>query len=106
LVFGKPVVVETGKTDRYGRTVGKVVVDGVDANLEQVRAGYAWHYKKYEGEQPYEDRRVYARAEAGARADRLGLWRDSTQVAPWDWRGCRRMQPGTEGVDCGIRRRQ
>lgn len=106
LVFGKQVNVDLGKTDRYGRSVGKVIVGGVDANLEQVRAGYAWHYKKYEGEQPYEDRRVYARAEAGAREDRLGLWRESTQVAPWDWRGCRRKQPGTEGVNCGIRRRQ
>lgn len=105
LVFGKHVVVDAGKSDRYGRTVGKVVVDGVDANLEQVRAGLAWHYKKYEGEQPYEDRGVYAQAEAGARAGRVGLWRDSTQVAPWDWRGCRRRQPGTEGVDCGLRRR-
>lgn len=106
LVFGKQVVVDDGKTDRYGRTVGKVVVDGVDANLEQVRAGYAWHYKKYEGEQPSEDRGVYAQAEAGARAGRVGLWRDRTTVAPWDWRGCRRKQPGTEGVDCGIRLRQ
>lgn len=106
LVFGKPVVVDAGKTDRYGRTVGKVVVDGVDANLEQVRAGYAWHYKKYEGEQSADDRVAYAHAEAGARAGRAGLWRDRTQVAPWDWRGCRRKQPGTEGMDCGIRRHQ
>ena len=41
LVFGKHVVVDFGKTERYGRTAGKVVVDGVDANLEQVRAGLA-----------------------------------------------------------------
>lgn len=106
LVFGKQVVVDAGKTDRYGRTVGKVVVDGVDANLEQVRAGLAWHYKKYEREQSADDRMAYAQAEAGARAGRVGLWRDRTQDAPWDWRGCMRKPPGIEGVDCGIRRRQ
>lgn len=102
LVFGKQVVVDAGKTDRYGRTVGKVVAGEVDANLEQVRAGYAWHYTKYEREQPVKDRGVYAQAEIDARAARTGLWRDATQVAPWDWRGCRRKQTGTEAMDCGL----
>jgi endonuclease YncB( thermonuclease family) len=100
LVFGKNVTVETGKIDRYGRTVGKVLIGGVDANLEQVRAGFAWHYKKYEREQSAEDRTVYARAEIDARGKRAGLWRDLSQVAPWDWRNCRRGKAGTEGVDC------
>jgi len=30
---------------KYGRTVGKIMVKGVDANLEQVNAGMAWQYK-------------------------------------------------------------
>ena len=33
LVFAKLVAVESTKKDRYGRAVGKVLVDGVDANL-------------------------------------------------------------------------
>lgn len=45
LVFDKQVVVEYEKTDSYGRTLGKVVAFGRDVNLEQVRAGLAWHYK-------------------------------------------------------------
>lgn len=100
VVFGKNVTVETGKIDRYGRTVGKVLIGGVDANLEQVRAGFAWHYKKYEREQSAEDRGEYAQAEAAARTARIGLWRDISQVAPWDWRSCRREQTGTEVVVC------
>ena len=56
MVFGKTVTVDTGKTDRYGREVGKVLVDGVDANLEQLKRGLAWHYKTYEREQSPEDR--------------------------------------------------
>ena len=105
LVFGKQVSVDATKTDRYGRAVGTVIVGDVDANLEQVRAGFAWHYKKYEREQSAEDRSDYARAETEARAARTGLWRDATQVAPWDWRGCRRGQPGDEGVESGLSRR-
>ena len=102
LVFGKQVSVDASKTDRYGRAVGRVIVGDVDANLEQVRAGLAWHYKKYEREQSAEDRGDYARAETAARAAQAGLWRDASQVAPWDWRGCRRGQAGSEGVDCGL----
>ena len=33
--------------DRYGRTVGRVYVDGRDVNAELVRAGYTWVYQKY-----------------------------------------------------------
>ena len=47
-VFGKLVEVQSNKIDKYGRTVGKVLVAGKDANLEQVRAGLAWHYKEYQ----------------------------------------------------------
>ncbi len=36
LVFGKGVRVEYDKRDRYGRTLGKVLIDGRDANLEQI----------------------------------------------------------------------
>ncbi|MFQ5545797.1 MAG: thermonuclease family protein [Acidiferrobacterales bacterium] len=41
--------------------------------LEQVKAGLAWHYKKYQHEQNPEDRRPYAEAENNARDSRLGL---------------------------------
>ena len=40
-------MVEWEKHDRYGRTVGVVLVDGRDANLEQVRAVMAWWYRYY-----------------------------------------------------------
>jgi endonuclease YncB( thermonuclease family) len=45
LVFDKQVVVESNKQDRYGRTVGKVLVNEIDANLAQVKAGMAWWYE-------------------------------------------------------------
>jgi len=56
MVFNKTVTVETDKRDRYGRELGKVLAGGQDANLEQVRAGMAWHYKAYERTQSATDR--------------------------------------------------
>lgn len=90
LVFQKSVVVETHKTDRYRREVGKVLVNGEDANLAQVRAGLAWHYKQYSNEQSADDRQAYARAEAQARESRFGLWANPEQIPPWEFRRQRR----------------
>lgn len=86
LVFSKTVTVETNKVDKYKRNVGKVLVDGVDANLVQVQRGFAWHYKAYEREQSAIDRKVYADAENEAKAVRRGLWADSEPVPPWEYR--------------------
>lgn len=86
LVFNKQVTVEFSKKDKYGRTVGKIVVDGVDANLEQVKAGMAWHYKKYQNEQSEDDRSNYAIAEEQARVEKRGLWVDTDPTPPWVWR--------------------
>ena len=85
-VYDRQVTVETGKRDRYGREIGKVLVDGHDANLEQIKRGLAWHYKKYEREQPPEDRATYAAAEIEARSASRGLWVDKEPMPPWEWR--------------------
>jgi endonuclease YncB( thermonuclease family) len=92
LVFSKTVAVETDKKDRYGREIGKVLVNGVDANLEQVQRGFAWHYKAYEREQSANDRKLYDFAESEARAAKSGLWRDAEPVPPWDYRKAKRSQ--------------
>ncbi len=86
IVAGKQVTVEYQKRDRYGRIVGKVLLDGIDVCLEQVKAGFAWHYKKYQHEQSAEDRELYADAENKARNERLGLWRENNPMPPWDYR--------------------
>jgi endonuclease YncB( thermonuclease family) len=86
LVFDKQVNVETDKTDKYGREVGKILVNGQDANLEQVTRGFAWHYKEYQREQDENDRKLYDFAEKEARAARRGLWADADPMPPWDFR--------------------
>ena len=94
LVFSKIVTVETGKTDRYGREVGKVLVEGIDANLVQVKRGFAWHYKAYEREQAPTERRAYSDAESAARAAQRGLWKEAEPVPPWKYRKARRGDQG------------
>jgi len=86
LVFAREVVVVWDKKDRYGRTVGKVLVNGADADLRMVESGLAWHYKKYAWEQSVDDQLRYAAAETTARTRRVGLWRDAEPIAPWDFR--------------------
>jgi Micrococcal nuclease (thermonuclease) homologs len=90
LVFGRQVTADCPKTDRYKRAVCRIEVDGIDANLAQVEAGMAWHYKAYSREQSPADRWRYAKAEDRARDARQGLWADRAPMAPWDFRKARR----------------
>lgn len=86
LLAGKQVTLEWRKTDRNKRLVAKVLVDGTDACLDQIKAGFAWHFKRYENEQTVEDRQLYDQAEHDARAGKLGLWQDADPTPPWDFR--------------------
>ena len=86
LVFNREVQVETTKRDRYGREIGRVMVKGLDANLQQVKLGMAWHYKAYEREQSRNDRNTYSDAENESKAAKRGLWVDSDPVPPWEFR--------------------
>lgn len=67
--------------DRYGRVVGKVICDGVDANAAQVERGMAWVYRQYapKGSPLYG-------LEAKARNGRVGLWQDKSPIEPWAYR--------------------
>jgi endonuclease YncB( thermonuclease family) len=86
MVHGKEVFVDVQKKDKYGRSVGKIMVNQTDACLEQIKRGMAWHYKQYANEQSPEDRDVYAQAESTARAQSLGLWKDKSPTPPWAFR--------------------
>lgn len=86
MVFGKTVVIDFNKRDKYKRIVGKVLLEGKDINLEQIKSGLAWHYKQYENEQELSDRSVYANEEYVARSDGKGLWVDNNPIPPWQFR--------------------
>lgn len=85
-VAGQSVAVEWVKVDKYRRKLGKVLLAGLDSNLEQVKRGLAWHYKQYQREQSPADQQSYAAAEIEARAAKLGLWRDADPMPPWEFR--------------------
>lgn len=89
LVFDKVVSIQYDKEDRYGRIVGKVMINGTDANLEQIKRGLAWWYKKYQKEQSQQDRRDYLLAQEYAQSGQIGLWVENTPIAPWDFRKSR-----------------
>jgi len=87
LVHSQIITVEFQKKDKYGRTVGKVLLNGTDVCLEQIKLGMAWHYKQYQAEQPLEDRERYEVAEHIARSIPIGLWNEKNPKPPWEFRG-------------------
>jgi endonuclease YncB( thermonuclease family) len=86
MVQSKQVTVEYQKKDKYGRTLGKVLHNGTDVCLEQIKLGMAWHYKQYASDQPKEDRTLYDQTEQDARAKKAGLWIDKAPTPPWEFR--------------------
>lgn len=86
LVFTREVRVEYERRDSYGRIVGTVLVNGRDANLWMIEQGMAWWYRAYARDQRAADQYLYATAEAAAKSRRIGLWRDSNPIPPWEFR--------------------
>lgn len=80
---GENVTVEPKTTDRYGRTVGIVFIDGKNLNEQIIVEGYGWVYRKY---CQYEFCGKWLNDEARARKARKGLWSDPQPVPPWEWR--------------------
>lgn len=86
LLSDKPISVFRRKKDRYQRWIAKVVVDGANVGLQQVKAGNAWHFKRFAQEQPANEREAFRQAELVAREARIGLWKAADPLAPWQWR--------------------
>ncbi len=80
LSFGRSAHIDIVGRDRYGRAICKIAVAGIDVNKEQLVRGMAWMYRRYAKDRTYSD------AESRAQARRVGIWRDSEPVPPWDFR--------------------
>jgi endonuclease YncB( thermonuclease family) len=85
LCFGKQItLVSTGK-DHHKRTLGfAYLTDGRELSREMLKAGYAWHYKKYNSDP------ALAQLEVVARQNRRGLWAESMPMPPWEHRAIKR----------------
>ncbi|MDP1666140.1 MAG: thermonuclease family protein [Methylobacter sp.] len=80
MVFNKAIKVDKDTIDKYGRTVGTIIVEGMDANREQIKRGMAWAYTQYLHDQSL------IQVEKDAREAKVGLWSDSNPTPPWEYR--------------------
>lgn len=81
LCFGKSAKLVGTQQDRYGRTVGKVLLeDGTNVNYAIVQHGFAWQYRAYSKDMGL------AILEQQARQAHLGLWQDANPTPPWNFR--------------------
>ena len=82
LAFRKIVTVIVKGHDRYGRTIGEVILsNGKSLNRELVKAGYAWWYRKY-GPKDY----ALKILQDISRDSKIGLWAGAEPMAPWEFR--------------------
>jgi micrococcal nuclease len=78
LLAGHTLEVQTRATDRYGRRIGDVLVDGHSVSLQMVEQGWAWCGQRAAAECRARQQR--------ARKARLGLWQQAEPMPPWHWR--------------------
>lgn len=76
----KPVKVTWRSADNFGRILGHVYQGDKHVNLEMIRRGASWHFKRYNKDEEL------AKAETEAREAKRGLWQQGDPTAPWDWR--------------------
>jgi len=79
-IYNKNVSVHYKTKDKYGRILGTVYLNNQDINLQQVKDGFAWVYKKYS------KNIIYYKAEKEAQNKREGLWQDKNPIEPWIYR--------------------
>lgn len=88
LVAGQTVTIEKLTTDRYGRTIGRVFVNGVNVNRALVEDGQCWVYPRYA-----KDKVLFTLQDKANNLQR-GLWRlpENERVPPWEWRKAKRKK--------------
>ena len=95
LAYRKIVAVMVKSHDRYGRTIGKVILpNGKSLNSELVRAGYAWWYRKYA---PKDFALMIL--QKTSKESKSGLWDDAEPVAPWEFRRGGRKDSRSKAID-------
>jgi len=74
LVARQRVQVHFDKRDRYGRIIGKLLKNGEDMNLLQIKNGFGRILDKHISELSSDDLRRYREAQQYAKDRELGLW--------------------------------
>lgn len=81
LIHKKNVRVNISDTDRYGRCVGIVYYDNEKClNTELLKAGLAWHYKRYDNNIAWDS------LQNDAKKHKKGIWELISPLPPWEFR--------------------
>ncbi len=80
LCFQKEVSAKIKETDLHDRLVASTFLDDKELGQEMIKAGFAWHFKKYSSDE------ILANLEIEARNNKKGLWVDPRPIAPWEIR--------------------
>jgi micrococcal nuclease len=64
----------------HDRLVASTFLDDKELGKEMIKAGLAWHFKKYSSDE------ILANLEIEARNNKKGLWVDPRPIAPWEIR--------------------
>ena len=79
LCFNKYVRLEIHDTDSRGRKIAySFLEDGTELSHEMLRAGYAWHFVKYNKDKDLQ------KLEKDARISKIGLWAEDSPMPPWE----------------------
>ncbi|HRZ42714.1 MAG TPA: thermonuclease family protein [Bacteroidales bacterium] len=78
LCFKQQVTLEVTGEDHHHRVLAFTrLEDGRELSREMLKAGMAWHFKKYNNDS------ALAGLETEARAQRIGLWNEKDPMPPW-----------------------
>ncbi|MCW3105720.1 MAG: thermonuclease family protein [Segetibacter sp.] len=91
LCFGKQVRLKISRQDNHDRTLAlSYLEDGTELSHEMLKAGLAWHFKKYNSDVDL------AQLEMAARNLKIGLWIDDNPMPPWENRALHRSGVSTK----------
>ena len=89
MLQGKSISLKPQVKDRYGRTVAEIFVGTTNINLQMVREGAAFAYRKYLKQCDGGD---YLNAESMAKREKQGVWGPYQTQLPWEYRRSRRTK--------------
>jgi micrococcal nuclease len=85
LCFGKQVTLKISGKDNRDRTLAfSYLENGTELSHEMLKAGLAWHFKKYNSDS------VLAQLEIEAQNAKIGIWSMENPMSPWDNRSLHR----------------
>ena len=80
LLKDKTVRITWKSKDNFERLLAQVYDGDKHINIELIKTGMAWHFKRYNKDEEL------AKAETAAKEAKKGLWAKESPVAPWDYR--------------------